>query len=268
MQKKIAVVGLGWLGLPLAKSLTDKGFDLIGSTTRSEKLMRLLDSNLSVRILKITKNNVEGNFTNFIKDVDLLIINLPPGKNNSNKEDYPKLIEQLISRCEPTLKVIFISSTSVYSTSNEIVDEAHSTKPDKPAGFILLEAENLVRKYFNQNATIIRLAGLIGKGRRPRKFLQKKHTLKNPEGVVNLICLEDCIDLIERVYTQNYFGEILNGCADEHPTRAEFYTKAALSLHLNPPIFEDSADEKWKIVSNEKSKKELGMIYSSIWDEL
>lgn len=268
MPKKVAVVGLGWLGLPLAKSFSEKGYDVIGSTTRAEKLMRLLKSNLSVRIIKITKNNLSGNWDKFIENADLLIINLPPGKNDTSRGDYPDQIEQLITRCPSTLKVIFVSSTSVYTSENEVVNEESLTPLDEESGSIMLEAENLVRSYFKENVTILRFSGLIGEGRHPGKFIENTATLKNPSGKVNLICLADCIQLIERIYAQNYFGKLVNGCADEHPTREEFYTKAALSLGLSAPVFEENIEFKWKIVSNDKSKKELGMVYSPLWDQL
>lgn len=268
MPKKIAIIGLGWLGLPLAKSFAADGYDVIGSTTRSEKLMRLLQSNLSVRIIKVTKNNLEGNWTNFIKDVDLLIINLPPGRNTKDKTIYPHQIQQIISRCEPSLKVIFVSSSSVYPSANGVVDENYVIDEPSASGSILIEAEKKVRGHFKENATIIRFSGLIGEGRHPGKFTQYADVMKNPTGKINLIRLQDCIALIRCVYDQHYFGEIVNGCGDEHPTRKEYYSKAAASLDLNALIFDENEIESWKIVSNEKSKKELGMVYSSIWEEI
>ena len=38
MNNKIALIGCGWLGLPLAKSLLKKGYQVAGSTTSVEKL--------------------------------------------------------------------------------------------------------------------------------------------------------------------------------------------------------------------------------------
>ena len=37
-RKKIAILGCGWLGLPLAKSLLSKGYKVKGSTTSESKL--------------------------------------------------------------------------------------------------------------------------------------------------------------------------------------------------------------------------------------
>ena len=35
---KISILGCGWLGFPLAKSLVEKGFSVKGSTTSENKL--------------------------------------------------------------------------------------------------------------------------------------------------------------------------------------------------------------------------------------
>lgn len=266
MSKKIAIIGLGWLGLPLAKSLHAKGYDIIGSTTRSEKLMRLLDSKLSVRIIKVEKNGLLGDWNRFIEDVDLLIINLPPGGAENNQSDYPQKINQVVSRCDATLKVIFVSSTSVYGDNNEIVTEESSTEPTKVSGEAVLAAEKLVLAHFGKNATIVRFAGLIGENRHPGRFLDAGTLLTNPAGKVNLIERSDCIRLIEAIYEQQKFGEIYNGCSDAHPTREEFYTKAAYNVSLAAPTFKASPADSWKIVSNEKSKRELAMNYSSLDD--
>ncbi len=264
MPNKIAVVGLGWLGLPLAKSLHAKGYEIIGSTTRSEKLMRLLDSKLSVRILKIGRNNLVGDWTKFIQDVELLIINLPPGKNGTEVSDYPQQIAQLISRCEATLNVIFVSSTSVYGDESETVTEESATNPTRDAGKAVLEAENRIRAHFGKNATIVRFAGLIGENRHPGRFLKAGTSTYAAKRRVNLIDQTDCIRLIESIYDQRKFGEIYNGCADEHPTYDVFYTKAAKALGLDSPQFDSSQPSSGKIVSNEKSKLELGMSYGTL----
>lgn len=36
--KQISILGCGWLGFPLAKSLLEKGFSINGSTTSVEKI--------------------------------------------------------------------------------------------------------------------------------------------------------------------------------------------------------------------------------------
>ncbi len=261
MPKKVAILGLGWLGLPLAKSLFEKGMEIAGSTTSTEKLMGLLQSRFDVRIIKVKENTVEGNWKNFIKGTDVLIINIPPGRLNEIEEDYPRKIQQIATRCDKNLKVIFISSTSVYSADDKLVTEITPPVPTKKSGKAVLTAERVVQDYFNENATIIRMAGLYGANRHPGRFLKKNKLVPNPDGAVNLIQLEDCIELITAVIEKDFFGEIINGCSDHHPTRKDFYEKAAFALSIDPPSFDYSQPSIQKIIDNQKSKDKLGMVY-------
>ncbi|MFT5820101.1 MAG: nucleoside-diphosphate-sugar epimerase [Crocinitomix sp.] len=261
MSKKIAILGLGWLGLPLAKHLFEKGFEMTGSTTSSEKLMQLLQSRLAVRIIKITKNNIQGNWKNFIQDIDTLIINIPPGKKENLTDNYALQMQEVVDRCASNLKVIFVSSTSVYGNNNQNATEDSVTTPTKASGQVVLDAEKVIQTHFGENAAIVRFAGLFGPDRHPGRFLKTGTPLANPNGKINLIHLEDCITLIAAIIEQDAYGQVFNGCADEHPTRAEFYTKAAFALSMDSPAYDDKLPGKSKIVSNEKSKLDLGMVY-------
>ncbi len=261
MPEKIAILGLGWLGLPLAKSLYKDGYQINGSTTSSEKLMTLLQSQFSVRIIKVEQNMMTGNWKAFSKGISTLIINIPPKRVPDIEEIYPAQIQQIAQKCPEDLNVIFVSSTAVYGNHNHVVNEETSTQPTKKSGVAVLAAENIIRNHFKENATIVRLAGLVGPERHPGRFLSSKtERLSNPKGKVNLIHQEDCISLISEIIKQKRFGEIFNGCSDKHPTRKDFYTKAAYLLSLTPPQFSDKV-APFKEVDNQKSKIDLGMVY-------
>ena len=268
MSKKIAILGLGWLGLPLAKHLFEQGCEITGSTTSSEKLMQLLQSRLAVRIIKVTKNNVQGNWKNFIQDIDTLIINIPPGKIDNPVDHYALQLEQIARRCDPSQKVIFVSSTSVYGNENNHVDEKSRPNPVKESGKRVLEAEKVIQNHFKNNASIVRFAGLFGPDRHPGRFIKADTPLTNPNGKINLVHLEDCIGLISAIIDQEAYGEIFNGCSDEHPSRSEFYAKAAYALSIDAPKYDAKLPATGKIVSNDKSKKELGMRYKYASPEL
>lgn len=262
MPKKIAVLGLGWLGLPLAKSLLTNGYEVSGSTTSSEKLMELLNSNLSVRIIKVSKNNLTGNWKNFIDSVDVLIINIPPKRVDKVVEIYPQQIEQIAQRCGDKTKVIFVSSTSVYGNHNREVTETSPTIPTKNSGKAVLAAEKVIQEHFKSNASIVRFGGLFGPERHPGRFLKAGKEISNPGAPINLIHQDDCIALIQAIIEKNCFGEIFNGVADEHPKRGEFYKKAAFVLSLPVPELDSTGETTGKKVSNTKSKSTLGLSYT------
>jgi UDP-N-acetyl-D-mannosaminuronate dehydrogenase len=120
---KISVIGCGWLGLPLAINLIDKGFKVNGSSTSNEKLAALKANAIAPFLVQLGKPN-NNSLSDFLK-ADLLIVNVPPGRNNEDVNDYSnKMVELAKAISESTIKkIIFISSTSVYDEINELVDE-------------------------------------------------------------------------------------------------------------------------------------------------
>ena len=134
-------------------------------------------------------------------------------------------------------------------------------QPETASGKAVLLAEQLLREALGERLTIIRFSGLMGPDRFPGRFLAGKKEVPNGKAPVNMIYQTDCIQLIAEVINQDCWGEIFNGCADDHPTREDFYTKAALKLGLEPPTFSQTPTGQFKIISNEKSKTILGMKY-------
>ena len=120
---KIAIIGLGWFGLPLANNLYDKNYEVIGSTTSTEKFADLVNKPFKVRRLIIKPNGIVGNLGQFIENVDVLVLNIPPDRNKSH-DAYGQQIQTILNVLETKTKVIFISSTSVYGNPNASVKQA------------------------------------------------------------------------------------------------------------------------------------------------
>ena len=55
-QVKIAVIGCGWLGLPLAKKLVSKNFRVKGSTTSKQKISVLRNEKIEPFLIDLNKN--------------------------------------------------------------------------------------------------------------------------------------------------------------------------------------------------------------------
>ena len=125
----------------------------------------------------------------------------------------------------------------------------------------LAEIENLFRTNNNFNTTIVRFSGLFGYNRKPGNFIKYDKQIESPEGFINLIHQDDCINIIEKIITTNCWNETLNACADSHPKRKEFYTKEVLKLRNEVPKINEKSLNEYKIVSNEKLKKLLQYEY-------
>ncbi|WP_159023773.1 uroporphyrinogen-III C-methyltransferase [Formosa sp. L2A11] len=262
MNKHIAVLGLGWLGLPLALQLQKSGYSISGSTSALDNLKSLSQYAFQTSRIKIEQDNIIGDWDAFIHEASTLIINFPPKRIDNIETIHPLQIAQIIKHTPKTTKVVFVSSTSVYQNINASIDETVTCEPEKASGMALIEAEQLLKDHFgSQNVAILRLAGLIGPKRHPGRFLAHKKQLKNPNVPVNLIHQKDAIGLIEAILEQDCFGETINGCADIHPKRKDFYKNAAIQLNLEVPVFETSTAERFKIIDNSKSKKLLNFEY-------
>lgn len=232
-----------------------------GSTSTAGNLEFLQQAGIEPYLVNVAEDTIEGDLHALVQETDVLIINFPPGRIPDIEEIHPRQMDQIIRKVSAQQKVIFVSSTSVYQNTNSIVTEELELHPEKSSGIALLRAEQLLKNYFQDRLSILRLAGLVGYDRLPGRFLANKKEVKNGNAPINIIHRDDCIGLIEQLLDQERWGEIYNGCADEHPLRKEYYTRAARMIGLVPPLFAEEEPTVYKIVSNEKSRKELGYSY-------
>jgi hypothetical protein len=259
--RTISILGCGWLGLPLAKHFIAKGCKVKGSTTSANSLEQLEAAGIVPYLIHVTADAVEGDLPDFVQEADILIINFPPKRIPDIEEIHPRQIEQLIGKIPVEQKVLFISSSSVYQNTNAVVTEELELYPEKTSGIALMRAEQRLQACLKGRLSILRLAGLVGYDRLPGRFLANKKEVKNGDAPINVIHQDDCIGLIEQLIKQERWGEIYNGCADEHPVRKEYYTRAARQIGMVPPQFAEQEPTAYKIVSNEKSRNELGYAY-------
>lgn len=243
MNKNISILGCGWLGKPLAVDLIKEGYKIKGTTTRETKIDELHSLGIKPYIFLIGSENL---LLEEILQSDILIITIA-SKSIAGFKDLVKQIEK-----SNVKKIIFVSSTSVYEKSNNILTELSPVKSSP-----LTEIEELFIQNSNFSTTIVRFAGLFGYSRKPGNFHPKGSIIQNPEGFVNMIHQDDCIGIIQSIIKQEVWGEIFNACADTHPTRREFYTKSALLIGNDVPLFEETNEIDYKIISNKKLKEAL-----------
>lgn len=266
MTNQISVLGCGWLGLPLAKSLFEKGFSVNGSTTSSVKISALESNGIQPFQIELSETEINGEIDSFLKNSEILIIDIPPKLRSISSESFVKKIKNLIPFIEKSKieKVIFISSTSVYADapSPEVsgalrVTESTKPNPETESGKQLLATEILLQSNKNFKTTVVRFGGLIGDDRHPIHFLAGRKNIENPEAPINLIHQKDCIGIIEAIVKQECWNESFNAVAPFHPTRKEYYTQKAIELGLPLPEFVDSKIGFGKTILSDKVEKVL-----------
>lgn len=256
---KISILGCGWLGLPLAKALIENGFSVKGSTTSSEKIPALQKATINPYLIEIGEDVLHGEIDNFLEQSQVLIINIPPKLRGNSPEKFVSKIENILPFIEKSgiKKVLFVSSTSVFSDECEFVTEDTIPNPDTESGKQLLECEKILQGNPHFETTILRFGGLIGEDRHPIYFLAGRTSIENPEAPVNLIHLEDCIGIILKIIHGNWWGETFNAVAPFHPSREVYYSQKAKEYNLEPPIFTHSKPSNGKTILSDKLENVL-----------
>jgi nucleoside-diphosphate-sugar epimerase len=247
--KQISILGCGWLGFPLAKSLIEKGFIIKGSTTTPSKIEILRKSEIQPFLISLGSTS-ESEIDEFLKDSEVLIIDIPPKLRVNLSESFTAKIEAFIPYIEKSTvkKVLFISSTSVYADVDSVVTEV----------------EKLLNKNTSFQTTILRFGGLVGEDRHPVYFLAGRENLENPDGPINLIHRDDCIQIIEKVIEKEIWSETFNAAAPFHPSRKKYYTEIAMKLKLDPPTFNTTQISRGKTIDSTKLIEQLGYVFKKL----
>ena len=260
--RTVSVMGCGWYGLPLAIRLARAGFSVNGSTTSEHKLKIMKEHQISGYTIQMNPGLKASSEVDSFFAADALVLNIPPGRG---KEHTASRYRLMMDNLMPHLKsssislVIFISSTSVYQDTNKAMHEDDAGGEEiSESGMIMLETEKLLMSRTEFATTVLRFGGLYGNDRHPARYLSGREGLSNPEGPVNLVHLEDCIRITERILRKQLGNNIFNVVCDEHPNRKTYYTEMCRRLGLKKPVFEPQSElDAWKQVSNKKLKSAL-----------
>lgn len=268
---RVSILGCGWLGKALAQKLISNGYEVKGSVMKEEDLSELRQLGIKAYRLAFNPELEECSDDDFF-DTDLIISCLPPRRREDIELFYPQQVESLKQEVLKfgIKKVIFISSTAVYPDTLGKVTEDLQLIPKKASGKALIKAENLLLESPDFETTILRFGGLIGYDRHPGRFLSHRKELRNGSVPVNLIHQDDCVKIISEIIKQNVWGEVFNACCQDHPTRKDFYQKAARAANLPEPEFLENEQIAYKWVDSSKLIKRLNykFIYTSPLDTI
>ena len=269
--KQISILGCGWLGLPLAEALMEKGYLVKGSTTSSEKLSVIENLGIQPFWIVLESNNVSGDIKTFLQGSETLIIDIPPKLRGNSKENFIGKIATLIPFIEKSAieNVLFVSSTSVYGDTSTALSVTEETKtcPETESGRQLVAVEQLLQTNIHFKTTILRFGGLIGEDRHPIRFLAGRKNLENPKAPINLIHQTDCIGIIMTILRQAQndkweWIETFNAAAPFHPSREAYYTQKAIDLGLELPQFNSESPTFGKTILSTKVENVLGYTFS------
>ncbi|EDM66505.1 dTDP-glucose 4,6-dehydratase [Moritella sp. PE36] len=262
-QPKIAIIGAGWLGKPLARQLLSQDYPLTVSCSHTEKAASLVAQGIPA-VSATLSDEPQGDWASLLSNKDIAICLLPASRGNHASAPLAVQIALLLALLKKYQvdKFIFISSTSIYHKTDQALTE---TSPLNSSSTVYA-AEQLIQQQQDIDCTIIRFAGLISADRNPTRSLSKKssdgHIFDAGESPINLIHQQDAVGVIEQVIKQQCWGEIFNACCDHHASRQDFYQQAAKQLGITMPSFTAKNSKPHCIIANEKLKQRLNYQFS------
>ncbi len=254
--KTISILGCGWFGLALAKTLVANYYSVKGSTTSEEKLAELQD--LGIAAYQINLNEVDDFPFDFFK-TDVLLIAIPPRAKTEDASTYPAKLKRVAEAATKSgvKQIVLISSTGIFEDGNFVVNETNIPNPATASAKGLQDGENLFKNDTQFTTTVIRFGGLLGPGRNLARFFGEKLNLANGNAPINLIELQDCIGLCLHLLKTQKFGHTYHGVVPHHPKKSDFYTRLCEVSGMGLPDFKHELLE-WKQVESVNLPQILG----------
>jgi nucleoside-diphosphate-sugar epimerase len=265
----ISIIGCGWLGLDLAKTLFKKNYSVLGTTTSEKKINELISIGIDAQLLTIKKGKVINYSAPNIFQSKTIIITLPFKRSFNPPTIYKDQLTTLLKTIKKNNKnsdpnIIFTSSTSIYPKYISEVTESTPLNNLNPRQHSLLNVENTI-KSFTKNYVILRLGGLFGDNRKIGMFLKNKTILENANSPVNLIHKKDVINIISKIISSKITSITLNCACNHHPSKKELYEFHSKKFNTPIPKFITS-NKKTKLVKSNSISKILN--YKFIYDNL
>jgi len=259
----ISILGCGWLGFPLAKTLAGQGHTVKGSTTSLNKLALLRKAGIQPFCLNLTPD-AQGIGWDFFLKTDLLIVNIPPRLERAGVAFHPAqmaaLAEMLMA--SPVRRVVYVSSTSVYPELNREMTEEDVTTPAQSAAPALVVAEQLIQA-LPVPSLVLRCGGLMGYERIAGKYVSGKKNLETGDVPVNYVHRDDVVLAVTHfVASMVHQNGVFNVVAPQHPTRRQIYQATCLPFGYEMPTFvQPSVFWPFKVVSSQKLISQTNFLF-------
>ena len=234
---KMVVLGAGWLGQALCIKAKELAWQVQGTHRSREH-----------------EHHFQRQFAfagdELVHDVSLeeawWVCAIPP-RSRSSESNYLATLQAGLELAKQLNCKGFIlcSSTGVYPTDNGHYDESTTINCQSARQQQLFDAEQLV---LNAGGKVLRLAGLVGPGRDPGKFVAGKELSSSSQQVVNMVHQQDVIAAIFSVLENwSSASSIYNVVNPSHPTKADYYQQKCAEQGNQPPTF-TSLDKGLRII--------------------
>lgn len=263
MSTTYAVLGCGWLGLPLAQSFLKSGHHVRGSVRSESAFKTLTDVGIEAHMIHLYEDRIDGDISGFLDGVARLYLSLPPGVRKSPNRNFVAVIVHLMPYIikHKVKEVVFTSSTGVFGATQGVITPETIPTPDTESGRQLLAVEQLLLEQTSFSSQILRLGGLVDQDRHPAKSLARREMIPEPQAPINLIHRTDAIGLLDHLPTKAHWQGVYHGVVPWHPCKKDYYTQAAQELGLGPLRFSEAVGTTNKIVTDDRVENELAYYF-------
>ena len=273
IKEKATILGLGYLGVRIAKHLENLGYSIVGTTRSKNKVKNFKDKNWNVILWSESNLSLESKkkiTKTLFLDSSVIISTIPP--LNTTKQNS-EIIDPVHLKFSDALKKSkawkgYISSTSVYGGKNgDSFHEDSNTFPKSKRGKYRLEAENYWKKC---DAEILRSAAIYGPHRSIIYSLINKTTtpIIKKNFKFNRIYVDDLVGVIIKAISKPRKGRIINLADGQPSTQIKLWREAEKITGIIMPkpiefknaVLSEKAKsfwQNWRVIEPKVIKEEL-----------
>lgn len=263
------VFGCGYVGQRVATLWRDQGHEVTVVTRSAQRASEWEAQGLRTRVADVTQPQT---LPALDWDTVLYAVGYDRQAGPSMHAVYVDGLAAVLDRFViPPTRFLYISSTGVYGDAAGDIDENTPCSPVREGGRACLAAERLLAAHAAGTGRIIlRLAGIYGPGRLPRRadLLAQRPLQAERRGQLNLIHVDDAAAavLAAETYAQ---PPALYIVSDGHPVEREtYYQYAAELIGAPPPQFAETLDAAARAgrttgprrLANDRLLRELGVV--------
>lgn len=282
--ERALILGCGYVGLVLARSLARQGIEVMGTTRNVDRLAEIERTGAHARLADV----MDPATLRLLADFDPHVVFDLVRPQTIDADRYTSWGTQNIASTfsgSSLEAMIYVSSTSVYGRrSGEWTDEATEVNPISPLARARVEAEQVYFERYRESGLpvrICRVPGIYGPGRTLRQRLETGayRRMDDEKLWVSRIHVEDLATGLIAAWRKGAAGEIYLLCDDEPITGQEYteLTAQLLSLPLPPTVTREDIRQELssdaferrissRRCSNRRMREELGveLIYPTV----
>ena len=196
------IVGCGYLGSRVARLWHERGEEVNVVTRSADRTRQLIAAGYTPLVADVTDSRSLGELRQLGPIAAVLFaVGFDPASRGSRRDVYVDGLRNTLDALPIDIeRFIYISTTGVYAQNDgNWVDEDSPCQPETESGRLFLEAENVLRQHPLANrAIVLRLAGLFGPGRIPRReeLAAGSSISAAPEAYLNLIHVDDAAGIV------------------------------------------------------------------------